>query len=188
MFEPVLDFLRLFIPISPILEERLASYLFAKTFSRDYTLLEQGQISNYVYFIRKGFLRAYKPMEDKEADIWYMMRGDVVFSPHSFLGREPSLECIVALEETEVIGLSHEHLEMLYAEFPEFDRLGRLLISKYYAFMHKRVLSLVGTTYEERYQYLLENHPELIQKVSVTNLASYMDMSLASIKRVRSNL
>ncbi len=52
----------------------------------------------------------------------------------------------------------------------------------------RRVLCLLEITKEERYQYLLENHPVLFQRVPVSNLASYLGMSLASIKRVRANM
>ena len=41
---------------------------------------------------------------------------------------------------------------------------------------------------EERYKYLLTNKPELVQRISVTHLAQFLDISRETLSRMRARL
>ncbi len=58
MNENLLLLFRSFIHVSDELEQRLSEILQTRTFPKKYLLLKEGQVSNYIYFIEKGFLRS----------------------------------------------------------------------------------------------------------------------------------
>ena len=186
--DQAIAFLKTIFPIEKALEERLRSFLFVKVFSRRALLLEEGQVCSHVYFIVKGLVRIYSYRDNREFNSWILMENDLVVSPDSFFQRTPSVDYLQALEKTIVVGLSFEHLQQLYQEFHSFLWIGHILTGGYYAENHKRTRSLIDATNEERYQYLLENHARLAQRVPFIYLASYLVMSDSTLTRVKGKL
>ena len=61
-----------------------------------------------------------------------LSEGSLVISVNSFFNRTPSYEFIQAIEDTCVQFITYEELESLYRDFPEFNIIGRKLITAYY--------------------------------------------------------
>jgi CRP-like cAMP-binding protein len=76
----------------------------------------------------------------------------------------------------------------MYRTFVEFNVVGRVLTNKYLRIWHRQARNIRMLTAEERYQFLLENQPELINRVPVQDLASYLDMSRETLSRMRGRI
>ena len=128
----VLDFLNSIIPISENLKIRLESILRTAEFKKKTVLLKEGQVSNYIYFIESGLIRIYYIKEDKEICSGLICEGGLAISVKSFFNREKSDEFIETIEDTRAQYISFQELEQLYTDFPEFNIVGRRLITQYY--------------------------------------------------------
>ena len=148
---------------------------------REY-LLKAGQVCRNIYFIRTGLVRCYYVKGEHEVCTWFMKEGDVVISIESFYTQSPGHEYIQALEATEVHYISFDQLQQLYTEYPEFNTIGRIVTQTYHQHWARQLYAIRMHTAEERYQWLLHHHPELIPRVPAKYLATYLDIAEVTFK------
>ena len=184
--EQLLQFLNSVYPLSQELIEYLRQNLQRVEIKKKTMLLEKGRICKNIYFIEKGVTRCYYLLNDKEVCSWFMKEGDVIISVESFFKQMPSYESIQALEDCTVYYISYEQLMYAYMNFVEFNFVGRILTEKYYTLCEQRLYSLRMHKAVERYNDLLQNDPEIIQRVPSKYVASYLGISLETLSRVKS--
>lgn len=163
-------------PLSAELRERIQSILIKKIIQKKDILLREGDTARYIYFIEKGLVRGYRLKKGKQKTSWIMKEGDIFLSIRSFFSQKPSKDTIEALEECIIHYISHEQLEQLYAEFPEFNLHGRKILEYYYELSEDRYEMRDQPTIE-RFEFLMTYHPELITRVPDKILASYLNMT-----------
>jgi CRP-like cAMP-binding protein len=174
--------------LSPELSERLSSVLMEMKVKKKEYLVREGQISSNVYFVQKGLMRAYYINEEgEEITNWFMKEVDVIFSVESFLEQTPSEEYIMALEDLDLLYISHRELQSIYKELSEFNYHGRVLTEKYYMLSIRRERSLKKKTPMERYQLLLEQEPHLLTRAPLQYIATYLGMTPEKLSKIRAN-
>ena len=176
---------RSIIPISMALEKRLSDALKIKRILKKEILLKEGQVCNYIYFIEQGFLRSYYVNEGKEITGWFMKENDIIVSVNSFFKRLPSYENIQAIENSTLHYVHFDELQNIYKDFIEFNIIGRVLAEMYYTLSEERLYGMRSHTAEERFNFLLDKHPEIIQRAPVGYIASYLGISLETLSRLR---
>jgi len=184
--EQLLEFLNSVYPLSDDLVNYLMQNLQSKVFKKKEMLLEKGRICKNIFFIEKGLIRCFYLLNEKEVSSWFMKEGDVIISVESFFKQVPSYESIQALEDCTVYYISYEQLMHAYVTFVEFNFVGRILTEKYYTLCEQRLYSLRMHKAVERYNDLLQNDPEIIQRVPSKHIASYLGISLETLSRVKS--
>ena len=184
--EQLLEFLNSVYPLSDDLVNYLMQNLQSKVFKKKEMLLEKGRICKNIFFIEKGLIRCFYLLNEKEVSSWFMKEGDVIISVESFFKQVPSYESIQALEDCTVYYISYEQLMHAYVTFVEFNFVGRILTEKYYTLCEQRLYSLRMHKAAERYNDLLQNDPEIIQRVPSKYIASYLGISLETLSRVKS--
>ncbi|MEO7215562.1 Crp/Fnr family transcriptional regulator [Mucilaginibacter sp.] len=173
-------------PLSAGLQKAFGNYIVEETYAKKHRLLDEGQVCKRVYFIKKGFARAYYLAKDgKECTCWFMGTGDIMISVYSFLTQRPAAENIEILEDSIIQSISWNQLQSIYADFPEYNYIGRIVTEKYYILSEERALLLRTSTAEERYHLLLKTHPGILQKASLGQIASYLCISQETLSRVR---
>ena len=164
-------------PLSEALKEYLALNLETKEIRKKDILLKAGHVCRNIYFIESGLLRCYYIHREHEICSWFMKEGDVIASVESFFNQKESYESIQALEDSTLHYISFQKLEHIYRTYPEFNYVGRELVQKYYKLSEQRLYSLRMQRGLERFEYLKENHPELVQRVEQKYLASYLGIT-----------
>jgi len=76
----------------------------------------------------------------------------------------------------------------LYRRFVEFNAVGRVLTYKYFRIWHRQARNIRMLTSEERYRILMEAQPDLVRRVPVGDLASFLDMRQETLSRIRSRM
>jgi CRP-like cAMP-binding protein len=174
-------------PLSAKLQERIADSLREERLPAKHLLLEQGQTSRKIYFIVAGMARAYYLAENgRQCTTWFMRQGDVMISVLSFFTQQPATEFVELLEDSCLQSISWSQLQGIYADFPEFNYHGRVLTEKYYIESEQRANLLRNGTAIERYNLLLQMHPDIVQRVPLWMIASHINVSHEALSRVRS--
>jgi len=171
-------------PLSEGLKTALYEQCNYKLLNRNEVLLREGETCQYLYFVHEGLLRAYHYEGDKEVTSWFRLEEDVVMSISGFYEQQPSDVTIEALEDTALLRLHYTDLQRIYAAFPEANTIGRMLMERYVQQSDERARMLCMPA-RERYLYILERRPELVQRVSLFHLASYLDMTIWTLSKVR---
>lgn len=172
--------------VSQELETQLRKIAFPYTLKKGETILNINERSNHLYFVDKGLLRGYYFSDEKEITNWFANENDFATCFYSFITKELSFETIEALEDTQLTGILHADLEELYKNFPETERLGRIITQTYYIQLEERLLNLQFKTAKERYQKFSETHAELLQRVTLGQVASYLGITPETLSRIRS--
>jgi CRP-like cAMP-binding protein len=81
---------------------------------------------------------------------------------------------------TDYLPLLESNTEFLQAAYRFFQEL--------FFQEEERTNMLRKLTTEERYMYVLENQPHLLQRISLTQLASWLGISRESLSRIRNKI
>lgn len=151
------------------------------------TLLTEGKICNYLYYITSGMVGGYYFADDKEVCNWIAIENDFATSYYSFISRQPSHETIACFESCKIQALSHSKLNDMYRLFPESERAGRLILEDYYSRLEERLISIQFKSAKERYNLLFQKRPEIIRRAPLGRIATYLGMNQETLSRIRAN-
>lgn len=156
--------------------------------SKSKKLIEEGEVSEFLFFIQKGSVRSYYFRDDKDITISFSLEGEFITSMSSFITQTPSYENIEAMEDCEMWCISHKSLMDLFEEYHDLERAYRLLLEQYYIRLEEHLIFSKFKNARERYEELIQYKPEIIQKASVGQIASFLDMSIETLSRIRASL
>jgi CRP-like cAMP-binding protein len=183
--EELLLFLNSIHPLNPNTQDYLIEKLKWIEVPKKNFILKEGHICFNIYFINTGLLRCFYTKEDKEISSWFMKEGDVIISVESFFNQLESKENIQALEDCLLFYVSYDELQYAYKNFPDFNTIGRILTQKYYQLSEQRLYSLRMQRAVERYLFLVDHFPQIIQRVPLKYIASYLGITEETLSRIR---
>ncbi|MGH1336891.1 MAG: Crp/Fnr family transcriptional regulator [Aureispira sp.] len=155
------------------------------TYKRKDFLLQAGQTCKGVYFIEKGLLGLYQIKEGKEVYQDFFFEGNFATAIISLSKGIPSEQFLVALEPTTIFYCSKDSLLELYAVSPHFQAFGRALLEQLLVAKTSFIALQTMLSAKEKYQYILEEEPRLIQEVPLQYLSSYLGMARETLSRIR---
>lgn len=148
-------------------------------------LLEEGKVAEKLYLIRKGCLRLFFYNEGKDITFQFFFEGDFVASFDSLYKRTPSLFYLESIEPTELTAIRREDFYNLINNNLSFRQLyEEKLIDRFHAYQ-QLFLSRIKNTPQQRYEELLKEYPNIIQRVPQHYIASYLGITPVSLSRIR---
>ena len=183
--EEILQLLCAIHALSPECVDHLRKVVKFQKVKKGAFLLKPGHINDRLFFIKKGLLRCYYLMNDRELTDWFFWEGDAVVSIDSYYDQKPSKDFIQAIEDGEVYWISEKDLEYIYNAFPEFNYVGRVLTTKYLRVWHRLARRIRFLRREQRYKLIVAEQPEIFLRVPLNVLATYLDMSPETLSRLR---
>jgi CRP-like cAMP-binding protein len=135
--------------------------------------------------IVKGYVRLFYQVDGEEITKDFNFENWICGSYASFSLQQPSRFNIVAMEDTELYLLGRDELYRLFDSYPNIQKLGRLQIEKMFIRKEQREASFLLDTAEQRYRNLLEQEPQMVRRVPLKYLASYLGMTAETLSRVR---
>lgn len=159
------------------------------TVQKNEILLNKGAIADRLFFITKGCLRLYYSNDDHNSVSTRFMAFEHTFltSIVSFISREPAPEYIQAVEDSELLVISHHDFFHLRQTIPAWDKMYIYILEYGLTVITSRLSSLLTQNATERYRSLLRDNPELVQRLSNSNLAAYLNISPETLSRVKSH-
>jgi len=156
------------------------------TLQRKEIVCRQGDICNLKIFVAKGLLRNYSISEDgSEHILQFVNEMSWTTDPESFYTNMPSKLNIEALEPSEVFVFNLEDFHQLREEIPALSIFIEELLTKKTMEINNRLLVNISSTPEDKYLHFIKNHPDLLNRVPLHMIASYLGMSRETLSRVR---
>jgi CRP-like cAMP-binding protein len=153
------------------------------------TLLMEGDISRYLYFVEKGALRSYTTdMHGTDHVVQLVIEDHWVSDLSSFVTQTPGKINIEAIEDSELLLLPHLELENLFEQIPPLERYFRHLYQRAYVSLQQRYNSAVSNTAEDRYRLLISEFPQIATRIPLIYIASYLGITPESLSRIRKQI
>lgn len=155
---------------------------------RGMLLYRQGDTCDKLFFVSKGSLRVYYlSQQGVERTRLFAFEGMLVTSLASFISGQASFEFVETLENTELLAIArHDFFALTETIAGWKDFYCRLLESAYIHNNH-RLESVVTLNAKARYEQVLAQNPQIVQRVPNKIVATYLDISPETLSRLKSN-
>lgn len=151
-------------------------------------LLSQGNICNHISYIENGLFRQFYLNEGKEITTCFCNPNTITCDYQSFITQKSSMQNIQALEVSKVCSISYDHLQELYKKNDFWQQVGRLAAENEYITSQCHYRFINDLTASERYLQILENDSDLLHKVPLNYLASYLQITPETLSRIRKKI
>lgn len=180
-----IETLRRYGPVSKETEQELLPYVRHCFKKKGALLTRKGQINDRLYVMEKGITRFYYYRGDKEITSWFCTENMTSFTSSSFFAHLPSDEYQEVLEDSSIYYISKKSLSKLYKTNLELSNIGRKIVEEYCLAFEERIASLHARSAKAKYTALIADFPELLQRVSLGHIASYLGVSPETLSRIR---
>ncbi len=151
-------------------------------------LLKPGQTSTAHLLIRKGIARKYFVHKDREITTEIYFHDDVAVSLDSYIMQKPADVYIEALTDLEVTVIDYRRFYQMKNKYPEVMLIDKMFIEYYAVWFEQKLCEFRTLDASERYAKLMEKEPDIARFLPVTIVASYLNISLETLSRIRSKL
>ena len=155
------------------------------TIKKNENIQSIGHTCKTIYFVNQGCLRIYYFKEDIDITESFEFENSFVARAESLFTGKVSLKAIQAIEDSTVIAIDSEKLFLLFDIHPDLERLFRKIIETSYVNTVNRIESLQFNTAEERYNNLIKNHSNVLKRIPLKFIASYLGITPVSLSRIR---
>ena len=167
----------------------ISTYFIQKSFTKETLLIQEGKTSKNSYFLESGIIRCYIiDLNGNEVTTRFFSAPDFLNDYLSFFEQKPSEENYELLTDCVLYSISYDNVQHCFHTIPEFREWGRMLLTLNYTFVNKKMIALYKETAQERYLNLQKSNPEIIEKVPLHIIASYLGITKFSLSRIRKEI
>ncbi len=160
-----------------------------KRIKRRQFIHHEGDVCKHANFVVEGCLKMYMIDADaKEHNLQFAVENNWIGDLGSFHSGEPSKLYVEALESSIILQITKENLYRLYDEFPKFNKIFRIMKENQIVEYQKRILQNISSTGEERYLDFLNRYPDLFNRISNVQIASYLGITPVFLSMIRKKL
>ena len=165
--------------------ELLKPVLTVKEFKKNEFLLQQGQVCNSLFYIDKGYCKSYYEIDGDTKNTAFYFEDEIATNLKSFGSGQKSDFNLITCEPSTIIIFDKEALFQISEKSMEIETLGRKCIHKFAAKQEEfsNLFKLYNS--QERYEYLEKKYPHMVQRVSLTQLSSFLGVSRETLSRIR---
>ena len=168
---------------------KLQSVAKLASFEEGELIAKEGDRYPYFVLIRSGVIRTYLITPNGEERTTRLAKeGDISACAESAFRNKPSKEYLHAVLPVKALLLNVEEFKRLANSDLGFQKVLNEGITDAFMEVVERIQFFTLLNPEERYLYLLENAPDLFQRVPQKFLASYLGITTVSLSRIRSRL
>ncbi|MFK7946441.1 MAG: Crp/Fnr family transcriptional regulator [Saprospiraceae bacterium] len=147
-------------------------------------LFTEGKRHHHFYFIVQGLAKAYYLKDGKEICSWFAAENETIGNMSTHQGK-PSNETIELLEDSALISFHIHSINELAKDNLAVSHFIIEILYKEIIYLEKRIYDLQFVSSHERYKRLLKEAPDILQRISLTDIASYLGVSRETLSRIR---
>ena len=155
---------------------------------RQYLLQEGDQCKNNSFVVEGCFRMFSVDQSGKEHNLQFSTENWWIADISSIYNNEPSKLYIEALENSTILQITVDELLQLYEDYPTFSHIFRILTQNALASQQRRILQNISSTAEERYLDFAEKRPQLFNRISKVQIASYLGVTPEFLSTIRKKI
>jgi CRP-like cAMP-binding protein len=169
-----------------VLEDVLSHFQHLE-YPKNYFLLKQGKLCKHIWFMTQGAVRYfYTNDQGKELNTWFSLDQQIITAPPSLVNQTPSQESIQLIEDSEMYSIEYTALQSLLQKHHSFALWYIKSIELHYVSqVEDRIADLQFLDAKQHYQKLLNLYPDITNRISLGNIASYLNITQETLSRIR---
>lgn len=157
------------------------------TFRKNEFLLKEGQVCHSIFFVVEGSCKAFYNVDGREVNTAFYFEQEFATNIKSLRTGAASEYSIKACERTIAVKIDKEKLLQSYARSHQIEAFGRKVLELIIAKQEEHADSFKVLSPRERYDALVRKQPDFLQRVSLTQTASYLGISRETLSRYRAS-
>ena len=156
-------------------------------YPKNYFLLKLGKPCKHIWFMTQGAVRYfYTNDQGKETNTWLSLDTQIITDAPSLVNQTPSQESIQLMEDSELYSIEYAEIQTLLQKHHSFALWYiRLVELHYISQIEDRIADLQFLGAKERYLKLLNLYPDITNRISLGNIASYLNITQETLSRIR---
>lgn len=160
--------------------------LTVRQFDEEAFLVQHGQQSDTLYLVETGLVRLFYTTPDgKERNKGFYHAGQITGPVSAAMTSSPAPFSIQALEPVEALCFRYGDLVSAAEDSADMARLFRRMLAEAFIRNEQREALLLTCNAEQRYQWLLEHEPHLLDRIAQFQLASYLGVDAVTLSRLK---
>lgn len=187
MGNSIIDYISKYIELTEVEKDIINNQNIFRQYKKNEVLLSEGKCARDCYFIIKGCVRAYYIKDGEERNTDFFFENQTI-RPVSYQTKQPSEYYLSCLEDC-VIAIGDEARNRKLVE--QIPKLSFLITQMNENLLLQKTLELdnfKNNSPEERYLAVLEDNPELINRIPLFHLATYLGITTISLSRIRNRI
>lgn len=152
--------------------------------NKKHVLIKENQYHDFAYFVIKGAVRSYYLKDGVEVNTWFALENDMVGSLQNFKNC-PSRTTIELVENSSLISINLKQIKPLILRNVQIANFINAIIEEYALFLEDKVYFSQMMSSMDKYLVLLEQDPQLFQRIPLTYIASFLGISRETLSRLR---
>ncbi|PWN70494.1 Crp/Fnr family transcriptional regulator [Chryseobacterium phosphatilyticum] len=163
----------------------LQPVLSKRSYKKNELMVKEGEVCSSLFYIDKGFCKSFYEIEGIQKNTGFFFEDEITTNISSFGSGQKSEFNILACEPLDAFIFDKEKLFETAKQSPEIEALGRHCIRRF-ALKQEEFSNLFKLyTAQERLEYLENAYPEILQRVSLSQLASFLGVARETLSRIR---
>lgn len=177
------------IKLSETDKELIVSLVRERKIKKGQFLSHEGAISRCTNFVIEGSIRTYFiDLNGQEHIVQFAIEGWWISDLNSFIMQVPATFNVQAIEDSTVLELAYENLELLYEKIPKLERYFRILTQRAFVAFQQRIIQNIGMTAEDRYLSFVKKYPKIEVRIPQRLVASYLGISPEFLSKIKKRL
>lgn len=189
MFETLLKSINAIVKLTEEEEEHFKTFFTHKKILKKQFIAQQDDPSKYLIYVVSGALKSFTTDQQGNNKImqfaienWWMAENN------SFFTGEPSMYSMDAIEDSQLLLLTHENYEKMLSEIPKMEKYWRSILEKRIIAMQRRITIMLTYSIEKKYTRFIEIYPNLNSRFPQHLIASYLGISPETLSRLRKTI
>lgn len=147
-------------------------------------LVREDELHDYGYYVLKGAIRSYYLKDAIEINTWFALEKEFVGAFQNYKCHK-SRVTLESLEDSRLIAINLVALKLSMNSNVQVSNFVLAIVEEYTQFLEERLFATQFMNAMERYAYLFEHDRNLLNRVPLTHIASYLGVSRETLSRIR---
>lgn len=139
----------------------------------------------FSFYIEKGYCRSFYDIDGTDKNTEFFFENEIATNVDSFGNGQVSAYNIIACEPLTVIIFDKAKLFQAAQECREIENLGRHCVRLIATKQEKFATLFKLYSAQERLEYVEQKYPEMTQRISLSQLASFLGVARETLSRIR---
>lgn len=151
-------------------------------------LLSEGEIPKECYFVLKGLVRQYQFVDGTERTTEFYTESNGTVSSAHYTEQTPSNFYLECMEDCLLIAGNMEIDESNFRKFPALIEITKQMLESDLNKSKENYSKFILSSPKERYLHFMKTRQDLLNRVPLNQVASYLGMTPESLSRIRKRI